>query len=213
MANLTIDHIEEKTLSSFSPRPKLFLRYVDDHFCAMKTSEIENFRQHPNSMRPAIQFTSECKGDRYRPFLDVQVARKCNCLEFSVHKKPTHAGRYLQYGSSHPTCHKVSVVTTLLQRAKTICSNDTERKKEETRVVLDLIENGYPKNVIRAATRHAAKQRIQKFLSALIGSPPKCVPVPYVEIISEMFARIFKKTKGLHRARAFVYAGLPPLLP
>ncbi|XP_075738710.1 uncharacterized protein LOC142783978 [Rhipicephalus microplus] len=148
MANLTMEYIEEKALSSFSPRPKLFLRYMDDCFCVIKTAEVENFRQHLNSVNPAIQFTTECESDYCLPFLDVQVTRRCNGLELTIHRKPTHTGRYLQFDCSHLACHNASAVTTLLERARNLCSNDTERKKEEARVVADLRKNGYPTNFI-----------------------------------------------------------------
>ncbi|XP_075733051.1 uncharacterized protein LOC142775496 [Rhipicephalus microplus] len=101
MANLTKEYIEEKTLSSFSPRPKLFLRYMNDCFCATKTSEIKNFRQPFDSVHPALQFWAEWESYCSIPFLDVQLARKRHGLKFSVHKEPTPTSRYLHFDSSH----------------------------------------------------------------------------------------------------------------
>uniref|UniRef100_L7M153 Putative tick transposon n=1 Tax=Rhipicephalus pulchellus TaxID=72859 RepID=L7M153_RHIPC len=193
MANLTMEHIEGRPLRSFLQRPKLFLRYVDDCFCVVKTSEIENFRQHLNSVHPSIQFTAECERDHTLPFLDVQVARKGNGLEFAVYRKPTHTGRYLHYDSCHPASHKASVVTALLQRAENVCSSDTERRKEEAYVIADLRKNGYPKTFIRSVTRRAEKKKLRKSQSESASSSQKRVPVPYVQGASEALARIFGK--------------------
>nr|XP_037285638.1 uncharacterized protein LOC119178534 [Rhipicephalus microplus] len=131
MTNLTMEYIEEKAISSFSPRPRLFLRYIDDCFCVIKTAEVENIGQHLNSVNPAIQLTTECESDHCPPFFDVQVARKRDGLEFFIHRKPMHTGHYLQFDSSHPGGHKAVVVTTLFESARNLCSNDPERKKEE----------------------------------------------------------------------------------
>ncbi|XP_075741713.1 uncharacterized protein LOC142792096 [Rhipicephalus microplus] len=127
MVNLTIEYIEEKALSCFSLRPKLFLRYMDDCFCVMKMSEGEKFSEHLNSVHPAVRFTTECESDHCLPFLEVQKARKRNGPEFSIHRKPAHTGRYLRFASSHSACHKDSVANMLLERAKNLCSNDTEQ--------------------------------------------------------------------------------------
>ncbi|XP_077516597.1 uncharacterized protein LOC144127356 [Amblyomma americanum] len=35
-ANLTLEAIEDQALASFQPRPKVFLRYIDDCFCIIK---------------------------------------------------------------------------------------------------------------------------------------------------------------------------------
>lgn len=127
----------------------------------MKTSEIDNFNQHLNSVDPAIQFTVEREISGTIPFLDVQITRKTDQLEFSVYRKLTHSGRYLNFDSAHPTAHKASVVSSLFYRASKICSTPSTRKQEEARILCDLRKNGYPKGFVRRVTRRMELKRIQ----------------------------------------------------
>ncbi|KAM7281301.1 uncharacterized protein ISCGN_006202, partial [Ixodes scapularis] len=136
-ANLTMEVVEQKALSTFANRPKEFMRYVDDCFCIVKKSEVSHFLAHLNSIEPAIQFTVEYERDGVLPFLDALVKRQGDKLGFTVYRKPTHTGRYLDYDSNHPTSHKTSVVSTLLSRATTICSSEKDRRKEKQTILAD----------------------------------------------------------------------------
>jgi hypothetical protein len=60
------------------------------------------------------------------PFLDVLVTKKPDSsVGHSVYRKPTHTGLYLLAKSHHHPSQKHAVLTTLINRAKTMC--DTER--------------------------------------------------------------------------------------
>lgn len=199
MANLTMEHVEGKALSSFRPKPKLFLRYVDDCFCIVKTSAVDSLKKRLNSVHPAIQFTVECERDGSIPFLDAQVTRGGRGLVFSVHRKPTHTGRYLHFNSAHPANHKASVVSSLINRADAICSSESERKKEVSLVFADLKKNGYPKKFIHSVTRRKEQKRVTNSPRTSTAGPLKRVPVPYIPGTSEALARIFKGV-GVHIA-------------
>ena len=59
VANIFMEHIEEQAIRS-SPHPiRFWRRYVDDTFCFLSKSSIEEVQKHLNSVSPAIQFTVE----------------------------------------------------------------------------------------------------------------------------------------------------------
>ncbi|KAM7312611.1 uncharacterized protein ISCGN_009516 [Ixodes scapularis] len=152
-ANLCMEAIEQKALQSLSTPPKIFLRYVDDCFCVLAKSEVDKFLAHLNTIEPAIQFTVESEKDGTLPFLGVLVKRQKEQIKFSVYRKPTHTLRYLQFQSNHPANHKASVVRTLLTRAKTICSSEEDKRKEERTGIADLKKNGYTSSFIHRVAR------------------------------------------------------------
>ncbi|KAL9982453.1 hypothetical protein ACROYT_G004496 [Oculina patagonica] len=97
---------------------------------------------------------------------------------------------YLDFLSSHPLCHKRSVVNTLLRRAKTIPSTNEGRREETQRVKAVLRENNYPltfiNNCERALTRKPADINFNGF-----------VVLPYVQGVSERIGRVLKQQVGV----------------
>ncbi|XP_077564627.1 uncharacterized protein LOC144180094 [Haemaphysalis longicornis] len=167
-ANLVMEKIKRTALENFPEKPKVFLRYVDDCFCVIKENTAENFLSQLNLIDPAIQFTTEKETNGTLPFLDALVKRQPEGLNFTVYRKPTHTGRYVQFDFCHPNSHKSSVVSALLLRARTICSTEEDRKKEEKAVIADLKKNEYTTNFIRRVKRRLPESGCnQKNSSAL----------------------------------------------
>ena len=60
------------------------------------------------------------------PFLDVDIYRRNDgSLGHKVYCKPTHINLYLQQSSHHHPANKQSVLTSLIQRARTLCDQDS----------------------------------------------------------------------------------------
>ena len=74
VANLYMEYLEQKSLSTAPHPPKFWGRYVDDTFVIHKEANKQGFLQHINSVDPAIRFTVEDnKEDGSIPFLDTVV--------------------------------------------------------------------------------------------------------------------------------------------
>ena len=133
VANLYMEYLEQKALST-SPHPSSFWsRFVDDTFVIHKKVNKQDFLQHINSVDPAIKFTVEDnKEDGSIPFLDTIVKPEANgSLSITVYRKPTHTDQYLQWDSHHNFSAKFSVINTLSHRAKTVYSNPELLKQEK----------------------------------------------------------------------------------
>ena len=78
VANLFMEELECKALSSALFQPKLWKRFVD-HTCVIQPhgkEELDRFFLHLNSQYCSIKFTMEYEVDGSLPFLDVLISRK-----------------------------------------------------------------------------------------------------------------------------------------
>ena len=120
VANLYMEYLEQKALSTALHPPSFWCRFVDDTFIIHKEVNKQDFLQHSNSVDPAIKFTVEGnKEEGSIPFLDTIVKPEADgILSITVYRKPTHANQYLQWDSHHHLSAKFSVIHTLSHRAK-----------------------------------------------------------------------------------------------
>ncbi|XP_077535913.1 uncharacterized protein LOC144148203 [Haemaphysalis longicornis] len=81
-ANLVMEVIEQKDLAGFDPKPKIFVRYVDDCFCIINRNDAPRLLLLLNSIEASIEFTAEYECDTGLPFLDVQLRRTGTSLFF-----------------------------------------------------------------------------------------------------------------------------------
>ena len=71
VANLYMEHFEERAITEAPQPPDIWLMYVDDTFTVLQESEVEHFTHHLNSMN--IKFSVEPEQDNTLSFLDTDV--------------------------------------------------------------------------------------------------------------------------------------------
>ena len=103
VANLYLEDLEIKAIQSAQNPPSFWRRFVDDTLTIIKSSQIDNFLQHLNSIDQNIQFTKEdSRPDGSMPFLDILITpEEDGRLKTTVYRKPTHTDLYLQWDSNH----------------------------------------------------------------------------------------------------------------
>ena len=105
-------------------KPRVWYRYVDDTFVAIKTAYVEEFTDNINHQDKNIKFIREEQADGQLPIaflLDTLISRKSDgSLKVEVYRKKPHTDKYLKFASRRPLEHMLSVVRTLLYRADTV---------------------------------------------------------------------------------------------
>ena len=90
VADLVMEGVESRALTSFPSPPHFWSRYVDDMCCALRTDLVEDFYRHLNSIEPSIQFTLETESEGKVAFLDVLMSLNPDgSIDMTVHRKPT----------------------------------------------------------------------------------------------------------------------------
>ena len=134
MANLVMEDLEKRALSTSLSQPCFWKRYVDDVCSSVKSNLVLTLQNHLNNIEPSIQFTVERETEWKISFLYVTVCRQDDGqLSTKVYRKPTHTERYLSFDSHHPVVHKRAVTKSLTDRAKTIPSSVDQQSKEMKR--------------------------------------------------------------------------------
>ena len=99
VAEIVMQHVEERALATCRQTIPLWLRYVDDTFPVVHKDEIDAFHDHLNEQNADMQFTKEIEQNGKLPFLDCLVSRGNNELRTTVYRKPTHTDRLLDESS------------------------------------------------------------------------------------------------------------------
>ena len=151
LTNIFLGHNEMKWLAEcpVDCKPIYYKRYVDDIFLLFSNIEsVDKFKQYMNSRHPNMHFTSETESDNSLPFLDIYVIRDQLNFITSVYRKPTFSGVYTHYDSFLPSIYKSGLVSTLLFRAYTICSNWNQIHAEIMKLKSFMGKNGYPDSFV-----------------------------------------------------------------
>ena len=106
------------------------------------------------------------------PFLDALTKPTPNSIESTVYRKPTHTDRYLDYNSNYHISAKLSVIHTLIHRAKQLCSTPEFLAKEMDHLHRVLQDNHYPTQFFQQSkplekTNKMANPSTVKFIDVL----------------------------------------------
>jgi hypothetical protein len=186
VANLFMEHFEQKALSSFHTPPRYWGRYMDDTMTFLHTNVVEEFTSHLNAQHPAIKFTRETEENSTIAMLDMRVFREeGGKLTFGVYRKKTHTDQYLQFDSHQPLQHKLGVIRTLRHRADTICSTQATKEEELNHLKTVLTASGYRKWAWDLPAKNKTSGPATNRSTPARGH----VTMPYVQGVTEAMAR------------------------
>ena len=192
IANLYMESLEEKALSTMTQPPRFYMRYVDDTFMINIKQNRDSTLKHLNSIDKDIQFTHEVEENSSLPFLDALVNRNSEGkIIVSVYKKSTHTDQYLNYKSEHPQEHKNSVINTLMHRAEHLCTMKETQEEEKESVRKALNRCGYPRWVIARREKERKKIRPERDSSGEKKNKGLAV-IPYVKGLGEKIRRVLQ---------------------
>ena len=155
IADLVMEDVESRALSTYPFPPQFWKRYVDDTCCGLRSDLVSDFHRHLNSTEDCIQFTLKTESQGQLAFLDVMITHNPDrSTDTTVCRKPTHTNKYLDFSSHHPLAHKIAVVRTLYTRAQALSSSVVSRTQEERTISQALAVNRYP-----APIRHHSHPR------------------------------------------------------
>ena len=126
LADIFLCHYEDIWLSncSLECKPSYYKRYVEDIFVLFDSeTQVDSFKHFMNTCHPKMKFTSEKEQNNCFNFLDVKVIRVDNVFTTSVYRKPSFSGVDTHFDSYMPFNYKFSLVSTIIFRSFTICSD------------------------------------------------------------------------------------------
>ena len=184
IANIYLEHFESLAVPTSPTLIKWRFRYVDDVHSVTRIDQVNKLQEHLNSIDLHIKFTIELPGAGGLPFLDTLTEPTPNSIESTVYRKPSHTDRYVGYNSNHPISAKLSVIHTLIHRAKQVCFTPEFLAKEMDHLHKVLHDNHYPAQFFQQGkplqkTNGKPNPSTGKFIEGAT------VVIPYIKGLSE----------------------------
>ncbi|XP_035659380.1 E3 ubiquitin-protein ligase TRIM71-like [Branchiostoma floridae] len=198
LANLFMEWLEQQAMATapVNCRPKLWKRYVDDIMEIIRQGTQHEITDHLNSIDPtgSIKFTHEEEDQGTLPFLDtLLVRREDGTVKLLVYRKKTHTDQYLDFNSHHPLHQKLGVIRTLMDRSKTVVTEETDRQQEVKHIKQALSLCGYPDWTFKRVQHQSNKPKPKKEKKKEEQKSKGMIIIPYVKGITETLERIFRK--------------------
>ena len=207
IANLFMEELEVKALSTCSHPWSLWQRFHDDTFIINKAEHNHQLLQDINNQDPHIQFTvKEPLQEGTLWFLDTLVSvGPNNTFNTTAYRKPTHTDQYLHCDNNHFITAKHSVFNTLAHRAKIVSFNQEAFHKELNHIKRAFQACQFPPQALsqlqqKFENKHNNSQESNQpnnsFNTADNNSRNITIVVSYIQGIWEKFKKVCK-SKGI----------------
>ena len=184
LANLFLGFHEETWLNNFnhSNHPLLYRRYVDDTFCVFHNEQdAMSFFDYFNSRHPNIKFTFEKENDGKLSFLDILVDNCSRDCVFSVFHKKTYTGLLTNFFSFTPSCYKIGLIRTLIDRIYKINNTSSGLQNDLNKLSDTLKRNSFPSHIIdRTFKRYLDRSFCQKSRNTNDDNDTRYFKLPFV---------------------------------
>ena len=111
-----------------------------------------------NTCHPKIKFTFEKIQSSCFNFLDDKVIREDKVFTTSVYRKPSFSGVYTHFDSYMPLSYKFSLVSTIIFRSFTICSDMPKFHQKICKIKDIFIKNGYSEGFLTNVLKHSSRK-------------------------------------------------------
>ena len=185
-ADLFMERLEGKAISTFIEPPELWKRYVDDTISKLKQIYVNDFLKHLNNQHPGIKFTTEIQENGKIAFLDTLIhVLPDRSTKITVYRKATHTDQYLDFRSNHHIKQKIGIISTFEHRIQELVTTEEDQKKERSHVKKALRRCGHPNWSLNRKKKQKEKEEPVERRGKVV--------LPYTKGISENLARIFRK--------------------
>ncbi|XP_066289701.1 uncharacterized protein [Branchiostoma lanceolatum] len=198
LANLFMEWLEQQAIATapVNCTPKLWKRYVDDVLELLKRGAEQQLTDHLNTIDSTgnIKFTHETEENGTMPFLDTLLVKKEDgTVKLLIYRKKTHTDQYLNFNSHHPLHQKLGVIRTLMDRCKSVVTEETDRQLEMEHIKQALSRCGYPDWTFKKVEHQTNKTKQKKDRKKGEETSKGRVTLPYIQGITEPLERIFRK--------------------
>ena len=185
-AELFMERLEIRAITTFIDPPKLWKRYVDDTFAKLKKAMVEAFLEHLNRQHPRIKFTTEVQKEGKISFLATLVhVLPDNSTKITIYRKATHTDQYLDFQSNHHLKQKIGIISTFEHSIEKLVTKEEDKKNEIKHVKKALKRCGHPKWSLNRKKKFGPKEERTERRGKVV--------LPYVKGISETLARVYKR--------------------
>ena len=120
LPNIILTELENTMIKNLfdTGKIKFYCRYVDDTLLLMKPEDMQLVKNLFNSFHKNLRFTVDLFDNEVPHLLDIKMSAQ----GLTIYRKNTHTGQYVHYDSFTPWNYKISLIRSLVTRAKRICS-------------------------------------------------------------------------------------------